>query len=78
MLSISIPGFIVLTTLLLAIGVASYQEVSFAYVLQHLNHFIVSGTFISFALSVFLYIKARKAPAQDLSEDGQSGKETLS
>uniref|UniRef100_A0AAY4B156 Delta(14)-sterol reductase LBR n=1 Tax=Denticeps clupeoides TaxID=299321 RepID=A0AAY4B156_9TELE len=68
-----INGFYALLASVAAVGVALHQEVDLSYVHAHFLQFFASAALLSALLSVWLYVRARALPGEDLAPSGNSG-----
>ncbi|CAJ0967396.1 unnamed protein product [Ranitomeya imitator] len=50
-----------------------YQRISLLYVYDHLRQFVSSATVLSVILSVFVFVRSRRATQEELSVAGKSG-----
>ncbi|KAL6486032.1 hypothetical protein MHYP_G00054240 [Metynnis hypsauchen] len=68
-----INGFYALIISAMAIGAASYHEVDLSYIHGHFLQFYTSALIISVLLSIYLFIRSRRAAVDDLAPAGNSG-----
>ncbi|KAM6964810.1 delta(14)-sterol reductase LBR [Aplochiton taeniatus] len=66
-------GFFALTLSALAVGVAMHQEVDLTYIHSHFLQLTAVTFLLAVLLSVFLYVRARRAPLDQLASGGSSG-----
>ncbi|XP_036405784.1 delta(14)-sterol reductase LBR isoform X2 [Megalops cyprinoides] len=68
-----INGFYAFLFTAAALGVAMYKGVDLSYIHTHFLQFAVSSLILSTLLSVYLYIRSRWAPSDELAPGGNSG-----
>ncbi|KAG7460895.1 hypothetical protein MATL_G00203770 [Megalops atlanticus] len=68
-----INGFYAFLFTAAALGVAVYKGVDLSYIHAHFLQFAVSSLILSTLLSVYLYIRSRWAPSDELAPGGNSG-----
>lgn len=66
-------GFFAIVVSAIAVAAAIHQGVDFTYIHSHFLQLAVAALLISFLLSVYLYIRSRKAPVDQLALGGNSG-----
>lgn len=67
-------GFYAFLLTAAAVGMALYLEVDLCYLYDHFLQFAVCATVFSVVFSIYLYVHSLKAPTQELSLGGNSGK----
>ncbi|XP_069035908.1 delta(14)-sterol reductase LBR [Lepisosteus oculatus] len=68
-----INGFYSVILSAAVLGTAVYQQVDLSYIHEHFLQFAVSAMLFSLFLSVYLYVRSRWAPNDDLAPGGNSG-----
>lgn len=66
-------GFFAIVVSAIAVAAAVYQGVDLTYIHSHFLQLAVAAFLISLLLSVYLYVRSRNAPAEQLALGGNSG-----
>ncbi|XP_075719500.1 delta(14)-sterol reductase LBR [Rhinoderma darwinii] len=72
-LSYRINGLSALLLMGVLVAVLLYHRISLIYVYDHLHLFAASATILSLILSVYVYVRSRRASQEELSVAGKSG-----
>lgn len=67
-------GFYAFALTAAVVGISLYFELELHYLYDHFLQFAVSAIVFSVVFSIYLYIRSLKAPEENLSPGGNSGK----
>ncbi|XP_043915779.1 delta(14)-sterol reductase LBR isoform X2 [Protopterus annectens] len=68
-----INGFYAFLITSAAVGTAVYYKIDLLYIYDHFIQFAATATVFSLLLSIYLYIRARRVPSDELAPGGNSG-----